>query len=150
MPLFSREVLSHVATCTTSVGVWKELTAMFASQPRARTIQLRTRFATTRKGDQSVAVYYNKMKGFTDEMDAAGKPLEDEDFISYVLASLDHDYNSFVENVAGKMDISLGTLYSQLFAVEARLDLQNQSTQYQSLANSASHGRGSYCGRGGH
>jgi hypothetical protein len=49
-----------------------------------------------RKGDQSTAVYYNKMKGFTDEMTTAGKPLEDDDFISYVLVGLDHDYNSFV------------------------------------------------------
>jgi hypothetical protein len=38
------------------------------------------------KGDLSAAAYYNKMKGFVDEMVAAGKPLEDDDFISYVLA----------------------------------------------------------------
>jgi hypothetical protein len=31
----SREVLSHVATCTTAAGVWKELDNMFASQSRA-------------------------------------------------------------------------------------------------------------------
>jgi hypothetical protein len=86
---------------------------------------LRTRLATTRKGDQSAMVYYNKMKGFTDEMAAAGKPLEDEDFTPYVLAGLDHDYNSFVENVAGKTEISLGTLYLQFLAAEARLDLQS-------------------------
>jgi hypothetical protein len=52
------------------------------------------------------------MKGFEDEMTSVGKPLEDEDFISYVLARLDHDYNSFVENVRGKTKISLGYLYS--------------------------------------
>jgi hypothetical protein len=55
-----REVLGHVATCTTSVGVWKELNSMFASQLRVCVIQLQTRLATTRKGDQSPAVYYNK------------------------------------------------------------------------------------------
>jgi hypothetical protein len=38
------------------------------------------------------------MKGFADEMATAGKPLEDDDFISYVMAGLDQDYNSFVEN----------------------------------------------------
>jgi hypothetical protein len=58
------------------------------------------------------AAYYNKMKGFADKMAAAGKPLEDDDFISYVLAGLDQDYNSFMENVAGKTDISLSGLYS--------------------------------------
>jgi hypothetical protein len=106
----SQEVLGHVVTYTTSVGVWIELTAMFVSQSRARTIQLRTCLAMMCKGNQSAAVYYNKMEGFTNEMTAAGKPLEGDDFISYVLAALDHDYNSFVENVACKTEISLGTI----------------------------------------
>jgi hypothetical protein len=34
------------------------------------------------------------MKGFMDEMVAAGKPLEDENFIAYLLDGLDNDYNS--------------------------------------------------------
>jgi hypothetical protein len=138
----SREVLGHVATCTTAIAVWKELTAMFSSQSRARTIQMRPHLATTRKGDQTATVYYNKMKGFAYELFAAGKPLEDEDFTSYVLVGLDQDYNSFVENMIGKTEISLGVLYSQFLAIEARLELQ--SSQYQSSANSTTCGRGSY------
>jgi hypothetical protein len=104
-----RVVLGHVATYTTSAVVWKELTAMFTSQSRAHTIQLRTRMATMRKGGRTVAIYYNKMKGFADEMATVGKSLEDDDFVSYVLGGLDHDYNSFVENVMGKTEISLGS-----------------------------------------
>jgi hypothetical protein len=46
-------------------------------------------------------------------MAAAGKPLEDEDSISYVLAGHDQDYNLFMVNVSGKDEISLGPLYSQ-------------------------------------
>jgi hypothetical protein len=61
------------------------------------------------------------MKGFTGEMATAGKPLEDDDFISYVMAGLDQDYNSFVENITGKTEISMGALYSQLLAAEAQL-----------------------------
>jgi hypothetical protein len=75
-----------VTTFTSAVAVWRELQAIFASQSRACTIQLRTRLTTMCKGDLSAAAYYNKMKGFVDEMVAAGKPLEDDDFISYVLA----------------------------------------------------------------
>jgi hypothetical protein len=95
------------------------------------------------------ATYYNKMKGYTDEMVATGKPLEDDDFVSYVLAGLDHDYNSFVENMTGKDEMSLGSLYSGLLAAEAILELQNL-WQYQSSVNSSAHGRGGYRGgRGG-
>jgi hypothetical protein len=51
------------------------------------------------------------MKIFADKMTAADKPLEDEDFISYVLAGLDQaDYNSFAENMIGKAEISLGVI----------------------------------------
>jgi hypothetical protein len=132
----TREVLGHVATCTASAAVWKEITSMFTSQSRARMIQLRTCLFVTRKGEQSAATYYNKMKSFTHEMAAARKSLEDEDFISYVLAGLGQDNNSFVKNVTGKMKISLGSLYSQFLATEARLELQSAS-QYQSLANAA-------------
>jgi hypothetical protein len=116
----SREVLSHVATCTTSAAVWKGISEMFSSASRARMIKLCMRLFTTRKGEQLAATYYNKMKGFADEMDAASKPLEDEDFISYVLAGLDQDYNSFVENMVKKTEISLGSLYSQLLVAVAQ------------------------------
>jgi hypothetical protein len=87
---------------------------MLASQSKAHTIQLCTRLATNRKGDQFAAAYYNKMKSFADEMAAAGKPLEDDHFVSYVLVGLDQDYNSLVENVTSKTKISLGMVYSQL------------------------------------
>jgi hypothetical protein len=135
----SREILSHVATCTSAAAVWRELQVMFTSQSRACTIQLHTRLVTTQKCVLSAAVYYNKMKGFADGMVAAGKPLEDDDFISYVLVRLDHDYNSSVGNVTSKTNISLGTLYSLFLVAEARLD--PQSSQYQSSANVAMHDR---------
>jgi hypothetical protein len=121
-------LLGHVATCVTVAEAWKEINAMFASQSHAHTIQLRTHLAITQKGDLSAVAYYCRMMdfaAFADEMDAAGKLLEDEDFVSYVLAGLDQDYNSFVENVTGKEEISLGSMYSKLLAVEARLDLQS-------------------------
>jgi hypothetical protein len=67
------------------------------------------------------------------------------------LAGLDQDYNSFVENVAGKTETSLGVLYSQLLAAEARMELQTPgSQQFQSSSvNSIACGRGGYCDRGG-
>jgi hypothetical protein len=96
----SREVLGQVATYTCVARTWKALNAMFASQSRARTMQLRLCLSTTRKSEMTAAVYFNKMKGYANEMAAAGKMLEDEDFIAYLLAGLDYDYKSFIENVS--------------------------------------------------
>jgi hypothetical protein len=67
-------------------------------------MQLRSRLSTTRKGDMTTVAYFDKMKGYADEMAAAGKPLEDEDFIAHLLAGLDYEYNSFVENVSSRSD----------------------------------------------
>jgi hypothetical protein len=137
-----------VATCVTAAEVWKEINAMFASQSHARTIQLCTRLATTRKGDLSADAYYSKMKGIADEMAAAGKPPVDEDFVSYVLTRLDQDYNSFIENRTSKEEISLGSMYSQLLDTEALLD--RQSTQSQLSVNATTWGHGAYCDCGRH
>jgi hypothetical protein len=67
-------------------------------------MQLRSRLSTTCKGDMTAVAYFDKMKGYADEMAAAGKPLEDEDFIAHLLAGLDYEYNSFVENVSSRSD----------------------------------------------
>jgi hypothetical protein len=63
-------------------------------------MQLRSRLSTTRKGDMTAATYFGKMKGYADEMATTGKLLEDEDFLAYLFAGLDYEYNSFVENVS--------------------------------------------------
>ena len=55
------------------------------------------------------------MKSLADDMAAAGKRLEDEDIISYVLAGLDMDFNPIVSVVvAHTKPLSLGELYTQL------------------------------------
>jgi hypothetical protein len=44
------------------------------------------------------------MKGFTDEMVVAGKRLEDEEVICYILAGLDHEFNPLVEAFVTKTE----------------------------------------------
>jgi uncharacterized membrane protein YgcG len=112
-------------------------------------MQLRTRLSTMHKGDMTAAAYFSKMKGYADEMVAAGKPLEDEDFIAYIFAGLDYEYNSFVENVSARSDaITVSDVDAQFLAAESRLDLQN--AQQQALVNATMHGGRSGGHRGGH
>jgi hypothetical protein len=44
------------------------------------------KLASTRKGDTPMTSYFTKMKEYTDEMAVAGKQLEDDDIVSYILA----------------------------------------------------------------
>jgi hypothetical protein len=39
-------------------------------------------------------------------MAAAGKPLDDDDIVSYILNDLDADYNSLIEQVNGMTDLT--------------------------------------------
>ena len=121
----SREVLGQIVTYDTASGVWQAIHGMFASQSRSRVILLRNKLSTTRKGDMSCANYYARMKGYADEMAAAGKRLEDDEVISYILAGLDSEYNPCIESVCARVDpISLSDLYAQLLSTEARIASQ--------------------------
>jgi hypothetical protein len=89
------------------------------------------------------------MKGFMDEMVAAGKPLEDENFIAYLLDGLDNDYNSFIENVSTRSDpLSVSDVYAQFLAAKSIFDLQN--AQQQASVNAATRGGRTGSNRGGH
>jgi hypothetical protein len=83
----SKEVLGQVTSCDTAAQVWVAMHGMYASQSRARVMHLRTKLASTRKGDMSMANYFAKMKEYIDEMVAAGKKLDDDDVVSYILTN---------------------------------------------------------------
>jgi hypothetical protein len=71
------------------------------------------RLASTRKGELPMVTYFTKMKEFSDEMTTAGKQLDDDDIMSYILAGLDVDYNGVIENLSSRSDgISLSNLFA--------------------------------------
>jgi hypothetical protein len=86
-------------------------------------------------------------------MAAAGRKLEDEEFVSYLLTGLDQDIDSIVSAVAERVEpITVAELHTQLIAHEQRLEMCNGGVQ--SSANLATKGKGgggssSHGGRGG-
>jgi hypothetical protein len=140
----SREVLAGVASNATAVTMWAAISRSFASQLWSRVLHLRNQLVATRKGDISITSYFSTMRGYVDEMVAAGKPLDDDDVVSYILNGLDADYNSLIEQVNGMTKtISPETLYSRLLDTEARVASQKmQREQYHMVANAAARGGG--------
>jgi hypothetical protein len=59
---------------------------------------------TTRKNQLSIFDYFAKMWGYADEMASTGNTITNEEFVSYVLASLDEDYNSVFTAVVARID----------------------------------------------
>jgi hypothetical protein len=50
-----------------------------------------------KKETKTINVYFHLMKALSDSLTSIGMPLRDEDFILYILASLDDNYHSLFE-----------------------------------------------------
>ena len=144
----SCEILQQVSSAKTAAEAWAGIEGFFASQSRAKLISTRMALATASKGTSTIAEYFTKMKALADEMAAAGRHLEDEEMVSYILTGLDEDYDTVVTGVANRAEpISLGELYTQLISRESRLEMRGGGSS--SSANLASRGGNFNRGRGG-
>lgn len=126
----SKDVLSHVNTEVTAKGAWAAIQGLFVSQSRAKIISTRMALATATKGISTISEYFTKIKTLADEMAAAGRKLEDEEVVSYVLTGLDRDFDSVVSAIAARIEpISVSELLAQLISHEERLELHNEGNQ---------------------
>jgi hypothetical protein len=89
----------------------------------------------------TVVEYVRKMRSLG-EMTAAGRTLEDDELVEYILTGLDEEYDSLVSAVLARSDpIPISELYSQILAYLTRVDLCNKGNNSGSSANTASRGR---------
>jgi hypothetical protein len=130
LSLVTREVLQQVSSCKTAVAAWKTIEHAFGSHTRARAVNTRMALVNTQKGNMSISEYVNKMCALGDEMTSVGKPLDDEEMVSYILAGLDFEYNPVVSAVVTQVEpFSLNELYGQLLSYESRQVLLQGSNQ---------------------
>ncbi|WVZ77133.1 hypothetical protein U9M48_025033 [Paspalum notatum var. saurae] len=145
----SKEVLPPVAAKETALETWNVIETMYSSQTRAHAVNTRLALATTQKGNMTVAEYVGKMRALGDDMAAAGRPLEDEELVEYILTGLDYDFNGLVSALVTRTDpVSVNELYAQLLAYETRMKLVNPQSSGSS-ANAAHRGGRGGRGRGG-
>jgi hypothetical protein len=67
-------------------------------------VQTRITLTTSWKGSQSVAEYYTKMRSYADELATSDHPLGDEEFVSYILAGLNEDFDPMVSAVIAHVE----------------------------------------------
>jgi hypothetical protein len=148
----SKETLTPIATKATAAAAWREIEGLFSSQTRAHVVNTRLALATMQKGSSTMTEYFNKMRSLGEEMAAAGRRLDDDELVEYILTGLDFEYNPIVSSVLARSEsLTLSELYAQLLAFETRLELMGQGSNA-SLVNMAGRGRvgfGRGFGRGG-
>ncbi|KAF5475922.1 hypothetical protein F2P56_007677 [Juglans regia] len=129
-------VLAQVVNYTTSHVVWHAFDENFSSRSRAKTVQIRTQLAT----------------------DTKGQPMTWEDVITYVLAGLGHEYDSFVASISAWTNmISLEEIYSLLLTTKACISWHQLASPFQQASLNVAQeqfqqfttrGRGGYLGKG--
>ncbi|RVW64436.1 Retrovirus-related Pol polyprotein from transposon RE1 [Vitis vinifera] len=120
----------------TSHEAWMALHKIFSASSKARIMQLRLEFQTTKKGGDSMLDYILKMKTISDNLAAVGEPVKDRDHILQLLGGLGPDYNSIVASLTAREDdLSLHSVHSILLTHEQRLHLQHSSPTDPSFAS---------------
>jgi hypothetical protein len=118
----SKEIVAHVAVCTTAASVWGVIGGRYASGTHAQTINIHIFLTTMKKGNNSIAEYVGKARTLADEMMLTDKKIDNEELISYILAGLDNENNPVVSSLVARPDvITIGEVYCQLLAYEQRV-----------------------------
>ncbi len=142
----SVETLPHVIGLTTSRDVWTTLETLFAAQSQSRILQLKQQLSNLKKGAQSVSAYFQKAQGFANLLAAIGKPIDNSELISHILAGLGVDYDPLVTSVITRQDsIPLTDLYGYMLSYEQRLEAHKSALEVNiSTANLAQRQSPSY------
>uniref|UniRef100_A0A453M2B8 CCHC-type domain-containing protein n=1 Tax=Aegilops tauschii subsp. strangulata TaxID=200361 RepID=A0A453M2B8_AEGTS len=141
----TREVLLTVTTVTTAGALWTTLAGMFSSQSASRINNIRTSLINAQKGNLSVASYFAAMRGYADELAAAGKAIPDDELASYIIHGLDADYQPLVSALDARVT---GVTLDELFAMLSNFDQRMAQFQgagsggFKSSANAATRRRG--------
>jgi hypothetical protein len=128
------------------------LTNLYVLQSRARTVHMRIALTTTKKLHISVTDYYAKMCQLADELAATRAPLHDDELVTYILDSLDKDYNVVFTAVDARTDpIPPSELYTQLSfkqhtSLQAHHSLGGSSSAMASTCDRSSSGGHGYVG----
>jgi hypothetical protein len=81
----STKVLSTVYGLTTPRQVWNLLANRFASQSKSRIAQLKRQLHTLYQGSKSCLDYITTAKECADQLAVIGKPIDDDDLITYLM-----------------------------------------------------------------
>lgn len=124
----SKKRPTHVTRCTTSRAAWITLETLFTTRSKARTMQVHFQLSSLKKGNSTIADYFQKFQALADAPVVVGKYIDDFEQQAFLLASLGSDYDPFVTSITTRADpLSIEALYGHLLMHEMCLD-QHQSS----------------------
>jgi hypothetical protein len=124
-------LVSSMYGVNTSHQAWTSLAAKYASQSKSRISHLKRQLQNLQQGSKTCTEYLNMAKQWADQLSAAGKPVEDDDLISYVISGLNPLFNTFVtvhSFTTQDREMNFTDFQSELLNHEMLLDSQQQQT----------------------
>ncbi|KAF8393863.1 hypothetical protein HHK36_020061 [Tetracentron sinense] len=126
----SDKVLASVYGITSAREVWSSLANKFASQSRTHVHHLKRKLQTLHQGSMKCTDFLEKAKLVSDEVVAVGKPLEDDDLMSYIVSGLHPSFNPFITSLSfatRDKNVSFEDFQAELLSYELLLENQNTS-----------------------
>ena len=162
-------VLPALIGLTTCHEIWEVLEQRYASLSATHVHQLRTELALTKMGNNSAALYLDKLKMLADKLSMIDSSLTASEFVHKALVGLPKKYGPFRTAILARTPpVTLDEFYSLLLAEEANLSYDseeedaappNPASALNVQTPNANHGRGrnnpiwftrgSWRGRGG-
>jgi hypothetical protein len=132
----SPDVLAHVVELESSAETWTAINTHISASSKSRVQHLRTALVETKKGDMTADKFFSKMKAIAQELAAAGKPVDDDELVWYVLKNLGGTYNNLITAVRANPNTTLSDLFSQVQAFDRmhKIDEPDTFTSSDSLA----------------
>jgi hypothetical protein len=133
----SEKVISTVYGLNNSRQVWSALANRYAAPSKTRIQDLRRQLQILRQGDKTCADYVNAAKSLADQLTMVGKPVLDEDLISYLIGGLNPRYNAFITSftlMTKDATMSLAEFQTLLLSHEQLLNSQDAYSEPSSFA----------------
>ncbi|WJZ98369.1 hypothetical protein VitviT2T_016897 [Vitis vinifera] len=108
--------------------VWQKKDTRFSSQSRSRISHLKRQLQTLTQGTKSCSEYLESAKTLADQLAAGGKPVDDQDLISFLLGGLQSSYTPFFTSfnfASRETDFTFEDFQAELLGYENLLDVNH-------------------------
>lgn len=126
----SKDVMLHVMTCDTALGMWNKLESVFEQKSKLSIQMVQTKFFDfTYKPGDSMAIHSSKLQAIAKQLKDLGEKISDSSINTKLLASLPPEYNHFHSawESTPEENQTLDFLTTRLIAEEMRLTKQRDN-----------------------
>ncbi|XP_041003888.1 uncharacterized protein LOC121249240 [Juglans microcarpa x Juglans regia] len=147
--------LSQVINSESSQDAWEVLRTLYGSHTKDRIQQIRGEFQTLTIGTSSMEDYVHKAKSLALSLHGAGKPMDEDDFITCILRGLGFELDPIVaainaHEVFPPLEGVIGKLKDLEMCIVSAHEASSAIALYTNHGNFNNHTRGfrNSCGRG--